>query len=174
MDNSRLTLLDSGLQPGFHLMLIMESQNAWGGKDLRDHSVPAPLTMDRNTFPTPGCSKPPPVWPWNNPRDGSSTASLGNLFQCPTTLWVKNFSPISNPNQPSVSSRAILPFVLVRIKRIHPSSLYRNLGICLSVFLGQVCASSVAATLSSAPPCSPSWGWCPWSCGAFHGQCTLS
>ena len=27
----------------------------------------------------------------NASRDGASTASLGNLFQCATTLWVKNF-----------------------------------------------------------------------------------
>jgi len=27
----------------------------------------------------------------NASRDGASTASLGNLFQCVSTLWVKNF-----------------------------------------------------------------------------------
>jgi len=35
----------------------------------------------------------------NASRDGASTASLGNLFQCVTTLWVKNFL-ISNLNFP--------------------------------------------------------------------------
>jgi len=34
-------------------------------------------------------------------RDGASTASLGNLFQCDTTLTVKNFLLISNLNLPS-------------------------------------------------------------------------
>ena len=30
----------------------------------------------------------------NASRDGASTTSLGNLFQCLTTLWVKNFLPM--------------------------------------------------------------------------------
>ena len=34
----------------------------------------------------------------NASRDGASTTSLGNLFQCVTTLWVKNFLLISNLN----------------------------------------------------------------------------
>jgi len=34
----------------------------------------------------------------NASRDGASTASLGNLFQCVTTLWVKIFLLISNLN----------------------------------------------------------------------------
>ena len=34
----------------------------------------------------------------NASRDGASTASLGNLFRCITTLWVKNFLLISNLN----------------------------------------------------------------------------
>jgi len=34
----------------------------------------------------------------NASRDGASTTSLGNLFQCITTLWVKNFLLISNLN----------------------------------------------------------------------------
>ena len=37
----------------------------------------------------------------NASRDGASTASLGNLFQCVTTLWVKNFLLIANLNLPS-------------------------------------------------------------------------
>ena len=36
----------------------------------------------------------------NASRDGSSTTSLGNLFQCVTTLCVKNFFLISNLNLP--------------------------------------------------------------------------
>ena len=34
----------------------------------------------------------------NASRDGASTASLGNLFQCVTTLCVKNFLLLSNLN----------------------------------------------------------------------------
>ena len=36
----------------------------------------------------------------NVSRDGASTTSLGNLFQCVTTLCVKNFLLISNLNLP--------------------------------------------------------------------------
>jgi len=46
----------------------------------------------------------------NASRDGASTASLGNLFQCVTTLWVKNFLLISNLNLPCLSLK---PFPLV-------------------------------------------------------------
>ena len=45
-------------------------------------------------------------------RDGASTASLGNLFQCvTTTLCVKNFLLISNLNLPHLSLKP-LPLVL--------------------------------------------------------------
>ena len=37
----------------------------------------------------------------NASRDGASTTSLGNLFQCVTTLCMKNFHLISNLNLPS-------------------------------------------------------------------------
>jgi len=46
----------------------------------------------------------------NASRDGASTTSLGNLFQCFTTLWVKNFLLISNLNLPCLSLK---PFPLV-------------------------------------------------------------
>ena len=46
----------------------------------------------------------------NASRDGASTTSLGNLFQCDTTLWVKNFFLISNLNLPCLSLK---PFPLV-------------------------------------------------------------
>jgi len=46
----------------------------------------------------------------NAPREGTSTASLGNLSQCLTTLTVKNFLLISNLNPPSSSLK---PFLLV-------------------------------------------------------------
>ena len=46
----------------------------------------------------------------NVSRDGASTTYLGNLFQCVTTLWVKNFFLISNLNLPRLS---LEPFPLV-------------------------------------------------------------
>ena len=46
----------------------------------------------------------------NASRDGASTTSLGNLFQCITTLCVKNFLLISNLNLPCLSLK---PFPLV-------------------------------------------------------------
>jgi len=46
----------------------------------------------------------------NASRDGASTASLGNLFQCVTTLCVKNFLLISKLNLPYLSLK---PFPLV-------------------------------------------------------------
>ena len=46
----------------------------------------------------------------NTAREGASTASLGKLFQCFTTLTVKNFLLISNINLPSFS---LQPFPLV-------------------------------------------------------------
>ena len=46
----------------------------------------------------------------NASRDGASTASLGNLFQCVTTLCVKNFLLTSNLNLPCLSFK---PFPLV-------------------------------------------------------------
>ena len=62
----------------------------------------------------------------NASRDGASTASLGNLFQCVTTLWVKNFLLISNLNLPCLSLK---PFPLVLslttlINSCSPSCIY--------------------------------------------------
>ena len=46
----------------------------------------------------------------NVSRDGASTTSLANLFQCVTTLSVKNLLLISNLNFPYLSLK---PFLLV-------------------------------------------------------------
>jgi len=43
----------------------------------------------------------------NTSREGASTASLGNLFQCFTTIMVKNFFLISSLNLPSFSLEPI-------------------------------------------------------------------
>jgi len=45
----------------------------------------------------------------NAAREGTATASLGNLFQCFTTLMVKNFFLISNLNLPSFSLEPFPP-----------------------------------------------------------------
>ena len=47
----------------------------------------------------------------NTSREGASTASLGNLFQCLASLIVKNFFLIPNLNLPSFSLKPI-PLVL--------------------------------------------------------------
>ena len=59
-------------------------------------------------------------------RDGASTASLGNLFQCVTTLCVKNFLLISNLNLPCLSLKPV-PLVLSLYTHVNshsPSCLY--------------------------------------------------
>jgi len=43
----------------------------------------------------------------NASRSGASTTSLGNLFQCVTTLCVKNFFLISNLNLPCLSLKSL-------------------------------------------------------------------
>jgi len=45
----------------------------------------------------------------NTCREGASTASLGNLFQCFTALIVNNFFLISSLNLPSFSLKPLLP-----------------------------------------------------------------
>jgi len=47
----------------------------------------------------------------NTAREGASTASLGNLGQCLTTLMVKNFFLISDLNLPSFALE-LSPLVL--------------------------------------------------------------
>ena len=58
-------------------------------------------------------------------RDGASTASWGNLFQCITALWVKNFLLPSNLNLPCPSLK---PFPLV----LSLSSLLQALCVSLT------------------------------------------
>ena len=52
-------------------------------------------------------------------RDGASTTSLGNLFQCITTPWVKKSLLISNLNLPCLSFK---PFPLVLSLSTHVNS----------------------------------------------------
>jgi len=63
---------------------------------------------------------------WNASRDGASTTSLGNLFQCSTTLCVKTFLLISNLNLPRLSVKPV-PLVLslsTLVNSRSPSCLY--------------------------------------------------
>ncbi|KAK4827563.1 hypothetical protein QYF61_019187 [Mycteria americana] len=97
----------------------------------------------------PGCSKPHPTWPWNTSRGGASTTSLDDLFQCLTTLIVKNLILISNLNLPTfslkplplvLSPHALAPFTCWKAARRSPRSLLQAEQPQLSqpVFVGEV------------------------------------
>ena len=92
------------------------SQNhrmAWVEKDHNDHRVSTPRLCANHQRIANHQSRLPRATSsvvLNASSDGTSTTSLGNLFQCITTLWVKNFLLISNLNLPCLSLR---PFPLV-------------------------------------------------------------
>jgi len=78
----------------------------------------------------------------NASRDGASTASLGNLFQCVTTLCVKNVLLISNLNLPCLSLK---PFPLVLslstfVNSLSLSFLYTPLNYWCTVVTSFPCA----------------------------------
>ena len=75
----------------------------------------------------PGLPRAPSSLALNASRDGASTTSLGNLFQCITTLWVKNFLLISNLNLPCLSLKPF-PLVLSRCPALWLSRAWRYLG----------------------------------------------
>jgi len=62
----------------------------------------------------PGCLKPPGCssLALNASKEGACTTSLGNLFQCLTTLTIENFFLISGLNPPSPS---LMPFPLLSL-----------------------------------------------------------
>jgi len=68
----------------------------------------------------------------NASRDGVSTASLGNLFQCVITLWVKNFLLISNLNLPCLSLK---PFPLVLSWDAVSQSTWLSLNVLLRIWM---------------------------------------
>ena len=82
---------------------------AWIEKDYNDHLVSTPCYVQ-------GCQQldqaaQSHIQPGLECLQGwASTTSLGNLFQCVTTLWVKNFLLISNLN---LSCLSLNPFLLV-------------------------------------------------------------
>jgi len=62
----------------------------------------------------------------NASREGAPTTSLGNLFQCVTTLWVKNFLLGSNLNLPCLSLKPfpLVPSLSTLVNSYSPSCLY--------------------------------------------------
>jgi len=69
-----------------------------------------PPAMSRDIFHQPRLLRAPSSLALNPAREEAATASLGSLFQCFTTLTMKNFFLISNLNLPSFS---LEPFPLV-------------------------------------------------------------
>jgi len=81
--------------------------------------------MVRDTFHQTRLLRAPSNLALNTAREGAATAPLGNLFQCLTTLMVKNFFLISNLNLPSFHLK-LFPLVLslhTLVKSPSPSSL---------------------------------------------------
>lgn len=90
------------------------------GCDLKDHLVP---TVPCLYFPVDQAAQCPILLALNTSRDSVSTASLGNLWWCLTTLKEQNFCLISNPNLPS--SRHTKDF-----KRKQSSSCWSHQAVC--------------------------------------------
>jgi len=59
--------------------------------------------MGRDTFHQTRLLRAPSNPALNTSREGAATTSQGNLFQCLTTLLVKNFFLIANLNLPTFS-----------------------------------------------------------------------
>jgi len=97
---------------------------AWVEKEHNDHRVSTALLCAGSPTTRPGCPEPRPAL--NVSRDGASTTSLGNLFQCVTTLCVKNFLLISNLDLPCLSFKPFsLDLSLSTLVNSHcPSCLY--------------------------------------------------
>lgn len=78
------------------------------GKSLKDHLGPAPPAMGRATFLHRRLLKAPSNMAVNTTTNGAFITSLGNLFQCFTTLNTKNFFLKSNVNPPFFSLRSLV------------------------------------------------------------------
>ena len=79
---------------------IVETQSGLGWQgSIRSPSSNSP-TIGRDTSLQTKLFKAPSSLALNAYREGASTASLGNLFQCLTTLAVKNFFLVSSLNLP--------------------------------------------------------------------------
>jgi len=67
------------------------------GRNLKEHLVPTPPAISRDILHWTRLLRAPSRLALNTAREGASTTSLGNLFQCFTTFMVKNFF-LSNLN----------------------------------------------------------------------------
>ena len=93
--------------------IIIESQNhrmVWGGSGPLKSPGSNPSAVGRDTSHQTRLLKAPSSLALNASRKGAFTTSLGNLFQCLTTLTVKNFFLTSSLNLPFSSLK---PFPLV-------------------------------------------------------------
>jgi len=84
---------------------------AWVEKGCSDHVVSTPPAMCRVANHQTRLPRATSSLALNASGDGASTTSLGNLFQCVTTICVKNFLLISNLNLPYLSLK-LFPLVL--------------------------------------------------------------
>jgi len=78
-------------------------------RTFKGHLVQSPA-ISRAIFNCSGLLKPPPNLTLNVSRGGAPTTSLGNLFQCSTTLAVKDLFLITSLNRLSFSLKP-LPLV---------------------------------------------------------------
>ena len=102
---------------------IIESYNGLSWKESLRSSSYNPSAIGRDTSHCTRLLKAPSSLALNASREGASTASLGNLFQCPTTLTVNNFFLISSLNLPSSSLKPFIPILsLHALTKKSPSS----------------------------------------------------
>ena len=107
-DGSGRTVWQNGV---WHGSVYEESQNCLGWKGPQWSSSFNPPAMCRVTNHHTRLPRATSSLALNASRDGASTTSLGNMLQCVTNLWVKNFLLISNLNLPCLSLKSF-PFVL--------------------------------------------------------------
>lgn len=87
----------------YFIEIIIESQNGFGEKGIKDNLVPAHLPWAETSSTKPGCPEPCPAWPWALPGKGHPQLLLRNVFQSPMTPTRKNFFITSNLNLLSFS-----------------------------------------------------------------------
>ena len=78
--------------------IVIELQNGLCWKESYTSSSSNPPAMGRDTFHFTRLLKASSNLALNTSREGASTTSLGNLFQCLTILKVKNFSFVVDLN----------------------------------------------------------------------------
>ena len=88
----------------------MNHRMAWVEKDHSEHPVSTPPAMGRVTNHQTRLPRATSSLALNASSNRASTTSLGNLFQCVTTLFVRNFLLISYLDLPCLSLK---PFPLV-------------------------------------------------------------